>query len=405
MTILSYKTRLIISPPNEAKLWAMLEAERTAWNECSKYCFNLDKRNINTLHKVFYKQYRSKNQVPSQLIIEVERSVLAAYQSAKSNNNSIDKPFVKKKLSMQFDNRTFTRKNDIIKLTSITKHDQIICDFEVYDHFREKLQYGILPPKVIVRNGELLMVISIDVPCPKQVRSKVLGIDLGVENLVATSDGKLYKDKTYLKNKRKVRYLKRCLKSKGTKSAKRHLKKVRNKEENQTKDFVHRLTKHVLQTNCDIIAVEKLQVKKLKSKQGKQIRKTKDSSKTLSKKQGRNNHISQAPFALFVFVLTYKALLLGKQVITVSPYYTSKIDSRTGKRDGLRNGGRFYAKDGKVLHADINAACNIAKRHIEHLPEHPCSMIVPYNCHARQVAINQPNVSLAAYNPLGLSQR
>jgi transposase len=60
--------------------------------------------------------------------------------------------------------------------------------------------------------------------------------------------------------------------------------------------------------------------------------------------------------------LTYKAPLFGKRVETVSPAYTSQIDSRTGLKDGKRIKGKYVGKDGKVLHADYNASINIAIR-------------------------------------------
>jgi transposase len=83
-------------------------------------------------------------------------------------------------------------------------------------------------------------------------------------------------------------------------------------------------------------------------------------------------------------ILTYKALLHHKQVITVSPAYTSQIDHRTGKLDGKRIGGRYIGKDGQILHADINAACNIGLR-----SKLPCSIS---NYYAWQAKANSPIV-------------
>ena len=67
-------------------------------------------------------------------------------------------------------------------------------------------------------------------------------------------------------------------------------------------------------------------------------------------------------------ILTYKAQTCGKQVVTVSPAYTSQIDSQTGKKDGQRVGCRYYSKSGLIYDADWNAAINIKNRF-----EHPIS--------------------------------
>lgn len=96
------------------------------------------------------------------------------------------------------------------------------------------------------------------------------------------------------------------------------------------------------------------------------------------------NRISQVPFFMLRTILTYKALLHGKQVITVNPAYTSQIDSRTGKKDGERKGRRFIGKDGVVLDADINAAINIANR-----SKHPASI---GNYLDGQAVVNRPIV-------------
>jgi IS605 OrfB family transposase len=104
---------------------------------------------------------------------------------------------------------------------------------------------------------------------------------------------------------------------------------------------------------------------------------TKIKTKTSKTKEGfkrtkHNNAISQIPFFLFKERLTNKAQLVGKRVETVSPAYTSQTDSRTNKRDGIRQGCRYYCSDGVVLDADYNAAVNIALR-----ANHPLSSSEP----------------------------
>ena len=76
--------------------------------------------------------------------------------------------------------------------------------------------------------------------------------------------------------------------------------------------------------------------------------------------------ISQVPFYLFRQILSYKALLLGKKVETVSPKDTSQINCISGKKDGMRKGCRYYCPDNIVLDADWNASINIANRFYKH---------------------------------------
>ena len=68
------------------------------------------------------------------------------------------------------------------------------------------------------------------------------------------------------------------------------------------------------------------------------------------------------PFYLLLEILSYKALLKGKKVVTINPYNTSQDDYR-GIEKGIRKGCRYYASDGKVFDADWNASINIATRY------------------------------------------
>ena len=55
----------------------------------------------------------------------------------------------------------------------------------------------------------------------------------------------------------------------------------------------------------------------------------------------------------------------GSALALVNPAYTSQKDDRTALLQGRRQGDRFYCKDGVVLDADANAACNI-RTHLYH---------------------------------------
>jgi len=86
------------------------------------------------------------------------------------------------------------------------------------------------------------------------------------------------------------------------------------------------------------------------------------------------------PFYLLLEILSYKALLKGKKVVTVNPYNTSQDDYRNLEK-GVRKGCRYYASDGKVLDADWNASINIAKRYSQKKEamgiKHPISFSEP----------------------------
>lgn len=366
---LTYKTRLLVTDERRSAILDMLKAERNAWNACSKIQFGLPKRSIKDLHAKFYLEYRHATMVPSQVIIIAQRSVLAAYNSIKSNKHKIDKPAVKKRLSAKLDKRSYSYKDDTLSIISLGK--RVKCKFYRYPKLDEYLQrYKFCDPTIYEQNGELWISLTFDLPEVLPQSDLAVGIDLGCRVYAATSEGNLYIDKRYNKHKRRLRYLKRCLNSKkdtGSKSARRHLRKLRRKEHNRSKDLLHNLSSKIIKdTKADVIVLENLKSLKVKKN-----------------KYKNNNRISQVPFAELKRILTYKALLHGKQVITVSPAYSSQIDSLTGKKDGIRCGRRYIAKSGRVYDADWNAAINIAK-----FSHHPVSFSEPFG----QATANSPIV-------------
>ena len=219
-------------------------------------------------------------------------------------------------------------------------------------------------------DGDVWIALTFETPESLPQNKLAVGVDLGICNFAATSEGNLYQDKKFNARKRKLRFNKRKLqsKAKASKSAKRKLKKLKRKEHHVNQNFTHHLANKIISgTKADTIVLENLKSIKVKKH-----------------KYQNKNRISQVPMFELRRILTYKALLHNKQVITVSPAWTSQIDHRTGKKDGTRIGGRYYGKDGQVLHSDVNAAANIALR-----SKLPCSIS---NYYAWQAKVNSPIV-------------
>lgn len=380
---LTYNTRLVFQTDfDKNKIVKMLEGQRFVWNECSKVKFNIVKNSIVELHSAFYTKFRqSQPEIPSQVVISAEQSVLSAYRSIKSNKQKLDKPPEKKKLSVRLDKRTYSYKNGVFSIISLEK--RVKCSPYIYPKLQELIsKYRFCDPLLFEKNGEIWICLTFDIPEILSQNKLAIGVDVGICNLAATSEGNLYQDKVFNARKRKLRFNKRKLqsKSKTSKSARRKLKKLKRKERNINQNFSHHLANKIISdTKADTIVLENLKSIKIKKH-----------------KYQNKNRISQVPMFELRRILTYKALLHNKQVITVSPAYTSQIDHRTGKLDGKRIGGRYIGKDGQILHADCNAACNIALR-----SKLPCSIS---NYYAWQAKVNSPIVgfgSLQASIPLG----
>jgi IS605 OrfB family transposase len=357
--LLLYPVKLTFASQEEkGKILKTLEMQRFAFNEASKVRFSMMKKNsIIELHQLFYSDFRKKNpNILADIVVSAQNDCLASYKTIKSNKQKIESPVFKKGLSIHLNKNLckFTKLDKSeIKLSAIGGK-RITAKLDLYSRTLEYIKkYDMKHPSLYVKDGEIYLGLVFDV---KQAvfneKETGVGIDLGIRRIAATSEGKIYQDKGHLKRKRAIRFLKRKLRSvaqtKKSKSAKRRLKKLRRKEHNQTKNFVHHLSKKILtDTQANVIILEDLS--KIKERKGK-------------RKYQNINKISQVLFYQIKQFLTYKAPLYGKRVEVINPANTSKIDWRTGQKDGVRNGCRYYGKDGIVLDAELNAANNIAMR-------------------------------------------
>lgn len=353
--MISYNVKLIFdSIEDKSRYLETLESQKFTYNECSKVHFTDKKNSLIELHNKFYKSFREKHpEVPSNIVIHTIQEVLSSYRSIKSNKRKINKPPEKKNLSIRLTKNTSTLKVHLktISLTAIGGK-RIKASFTPYLKLQELInKYPICDPLIFERNGQLWLSLAFEMPNFTILENKAVGVDLGINRIVATSEGLLIIDKKFNGEKRKLRFNKRVLqsKSKKSKSAKRHLKKLKHKEKHKNKNQIHLVSNAILKsTTANVIVLENLT----------KIKQNHDNKY----KKGFNNKISQVSFYELRRILEYKAMAHGKVVETVSPYFTSQIDSVSNKKEGERRGSRFYSKTGVIYDADINAAINIAKR-------------------------------------------
>ena len=371
MTTCTYNIELNPSDKVFSHWLTILTEAATAYNACCEFLVsNNVPLSIKPVHDNVYDWMRKTYPIlPAQSIIKVYKDAMSSLKSIKSNKHKNAKIPAKHNLSMRLDKRLYgTLSKAGITLSNGESVKRELVPFKnLYLKAEEMFNlYTHDDPLLFFRDGKFYLSIPFEVPEKPMVSETACGVDLGVRQLFVTSEGKSFVDKGYLKKKREIRHKKRELQSKGTKSARRKLRKLKNRERNLTKDMCYRAAKALINsTDAGVLVLEDL--KKMKQRTSK--------SKEGFKRKKHNNRMGQVPFAQFKEILSHKAPLAGKRVETVSPTYTSQTDSRSNKRDGERRGRRYICKDGLVLDADWNAAINIAQR-----SKHPLSSeIIPVN--------------------------
>ena len=198
---------------------------------------------------------------------------------------------------------------------------------------------------------------------------KMIGLDLGIKDLIVDSNGKKYKNHKYLtKSQEKLakeqRKLSKMVKGSNNRNKQRiKVAKLHKHIQNQRNDYLHKLSKRIIDEN-QVICLEDLKVKDMMS----------------DSKLARN--ISDVSWSRFVSMLLYKANWYGRNVVKVpSTYPSSQLCSICGYKNSITkslNIRKWTCPEFGTIHdRDINAARNILSKGIELLTKdgtHPDSL-------------------------------
>jgi putative transposase len=339
-----------------------MERFNEACNSIASTAYTLHTANKMRLQKIVYREVRERFELSAQMAIRAIAKVCEAYKRDRSK-----KPTFKSHGAMVYDQRILSWKH-LEQASILTLKGRILVPIRIGEYQKARMDRIRGQADLILRNRRFYLAVVVDAPEANQYDPVgALGVDLGIVNLAVDSDGTDYKgqevDKTMHRNER----IKAKLQKRGSKSAKRHLRRLSGHEARYRRNMNHIISKRLVAKALD--TGRAIVLENLKGIRG----------QTTVRKAQRRRHNSWSFNQLRQFI-DYKAKLAGVPVLYVNPRGTSHTCPRCERQDKKNRPSRDRFECvgcGLAGPADYMAALNIAARGQVSSPIVPTNFLEP----------------------------
>lgn len=362
------RLKLLVSSEQKQALDTTLKANRNALNFTSELAFHHGGlSSFKKLQQLVYRQLRSDFGLKSQMTCNVCSAVASTYASAKSNNRLKLASFSHSKLVYSY-NRDYTVQANEQTVSIGTLDKRIKVPFLVGENYLPYLlnrdwQFGsaeLIPTR---KGYSLHVTVKREISEPRLTEcNAIIGVDRGMNFLaVATNqDDKamFFKGRSIKNKKAKFVRQRKELQRKGTRSAKRKLKKLAGRENRFMTNVNHQVANEIIKFakksgNKPCIVLEDL---------------TNINLRTTVRLGNRYWRFSWA-FAQLESFIRYKAMAEMIPVLLVSPKYTSQKCPKCGHTEKANRDQQHHRFCCKACHYqlndDLSSARNIRDRGIE----------------------------------------
>ena len=351
---LTLQTQLLPSIDQIAKLEATLRAFNSGADWLAGEAFAIRSANKVELQHTHYATLRERFGLSAQMAVRCIAQVCEAYKRDKTIRPHFN-PFA----SMPFDQRMMSFKG-IDRVSLLTLEGRIIVPFVMGKYQTERFTAAKGQCDLVRRkDGLWFLLVTADLPDgTKPGITDFLGIDLGVAQIAATSDGNLMSGDAVEACRQRFATSRRSLqkaaagrirRGKRPKNIRRKLKCQSKKESRFRRDVNHCISK-------ELVATAKGTVRGIALEDLKGIR-----ERVRLRKRQRARHHGWSFSQLRQFI-EYKSQLAGVEVVTVDPRDTSRTCNCCGVVDktNRRSQSEYKCKHcGYESHADLNASQNI----------------------------------------------
>ncbi|MFA7219117.1 MAG: transposase [Synergistaceae bacterium] len=306
-----------------------------------------------TLHHKVYEECR-KN-LPAQLAISARMKATESLKSVQARIKRGKKATCPKSKStaIRYDKNSYTLwlNKNIVSISTCEGRKKF--NLVIPKYFEKYLTWKYTSADLFVRDGKVFLHVVFEKEISDvKPNNTFVGIDRGINQLAVTSQNKFYDGRKIKRISQKYGKTRSELQSKGH-QGKRHLKKLKSKEQRFRRDVNHTITKQIVNSidSGSTIVLENL----------KGIRNAK------ARKEQRKE-LNKWNFFQFEQFLTYKAMAKGIRVEYVSAKYTSQKCSGCGEiRKSNRKFQSLYFCNvcHLSLNADLNASRNIVQNYLD----------------------------------------
>lgn len=343
---LTAQVKLQSTPEQSQLLLQTLAEANTACNWISERAFTEKVFGQFSLHKLAYHPARERFNLSAQMVVRAVAKVADSYKVSKKKQRGF-----KLRGAFPYDARILSFDLEKRQVSIWTVDGRARLPFLCGERAWELLQGKRGEADLCFIRGEWFLFVSCEIETPEPIDvDGALGVDLGLVNIATDSDGNRYSGAAVIGMRERRFRQRRRLQSKGTKSARRVLKRLSGRERRFMKDVNHQISKQLVeraQYTDRAIALEDLSGIRSRVKA----------------RRSQRRKLHGWAFAQLGQFISYKAERVGVPVVFVDPAYTSQRCSVCGyvaKSNRQSQDTFLCGLCGFSAHADHNAAINIA---------------------------------------------
>jgi IS605 OrfB family transposase len=345
---LTIQLQLLPTPEQAALLLDTMERVNEAATFAARQGFEAGVFSQPSIHKLAYRSIRDRFGLSAQLAVRAIGKAVETFHRDKTIC-----PVFRPHGAITYDQRNLSFKGlDKVSLATLTGREVVALVYGEYQAERFDRIKG--QCDLVYRDGKFFLMATVELPEPPPGEVKeFLGIDLGIVNIATTSEGETFSGANIDRNRKRRATARKQYQRKGTKSAKRRLKRLAKCQGRFQRHTNHEISKRLVATAKALglgIAMEDLT----------HIRGRIEP--TVSRRFRRR--FGNWSFSQLREFVKYKACLAGVPFVLVDPRNTSRTCSQCGYCD---KANRKTQAEFVCLHcsysanADRNAAENISR--------------------------------------------